>query len=139
VHGVIPVTHTEGCAQAIGGLEFKVLNRTLAGWISHPNVVGAVVIGLGCEGATIKTILERRGAEGFPRTIPVEHYGIQEVGGTAKAIKQGIALVEKVLAALPRFERVELPVSHLALALKCGGSDAFSAITANPALGVVSD
>ena len=139
VDGVVPVTHASGCAQAIGGESYQVLNRTLAGWIFHPNVVGAVVIGLGCEGTTFKSILRTKQELELTSEIPLEHFGIQEVGGTAEAIARGIECVERVLAALPRFERVEVPVSKLNLALNCGGSDALSSLTANPALGGVSD
>lgn len=139
VDGVVPVTHASGCAQAIGGLGYQVLNRTLAGWIFHPNVVGAVVIGLGCEGTTLSSILAERNRSGRAGQIPLEHLNVQDVGGSATAIQQGIAAVERVLGTLPRFARTPLPVSHLKLALNCGGSDGLSGLTANPALGSVSD
>lgn len=139
LHGVIPVSHASGCAQAIGGLGYEVLNRTLAGWLFHPNVVGAVVIGLGCEGTTLKSILASKQAAGRKGDLLLEQLNIQDVGGTAEAIAQGIAAVERLLVKLPRFHRTELPVSHLNLALNCGGSDGLSGLTANPALGVVSD
>jgi altronate dehydratase len=139
VDGVIPVTHTAGCAQAIGGLGYRVLNRTLAGWIFHPNVVGAVVIGLGCEGTTFKSILASHQTSPDAAGIPLETLNIQDVGGTAACIAQGIEAVERVLGQLPRFQREELPVSEIGIALNCGGSDAFSSLTANPVLGIVSD
>jgi altronate dehydratase len=139
VDGVVPVTHQSGCAQAIGGLGYQVLNRTLAGWIFHPNVVGAVVIGLGCEGTTFKSILEARQMRPDAAGIPLETLNIQDVGGTAECIRKGTEAVEKVLKRLPRFERVDIPVSELGIALNCGGSDAFSSLTANPALGIASD
>ena len=139
VDGVVPVCHASGCAQAVGGESYQVLNRTLAGWVFHPNVVGAVVIGLGCEGTTFKSILETKRTSGLDSEIPLETLNIQDVGGTAETIAEAIRRVEKVLSSLPRFARQELPVSHLGLALNCGGSDAFSALTANPALGLASD
>lgn len=139
IDGVVPVTHTAGCAQAIGGLGYQVLNRTLAGWIFHPNVVGAVVIGLGCEGTTFKSILAAHQTAPDAAEIPLETLNIQDVGGTAACIAQGIEAVERVLARLPKFEREELPVSEIGIALNCGGSDAFSSLTANPVLGIVSD
>lgn len=139
VDGVVPVTHQSGCAQAMGGLSHQVLNRTLAGWMFHPNVVGAVVIGLGCEGTTAKTIFAARDAMGLVQDIPVETLTIQDVGGTAAAIEAGTQAVQRVLASLPTFQRQALPVSQLNLALNCGGSDAFSSLTANPVLGLVSD
>lgn len=137
--GVIPVTHSSGCGTSIGGENYQILNRTLAGWIFHPNVVGAVVIGLGCEGTTFKSVVQSQKELKLSSDIPIEHFDIQEVGGTAEAISRGIASVEKVLESLPAFTRTELPVSLLNLALNCGGSDSFSSLTANPALGVVSD
>jgi altronate hydrolase len=139
VDGVVPVTHASGCAQAIGGQSYEVLNRTLAGWMHHPNVVGAVVIGLGCEGTTFRSILAAKQSLQLTSDIPLRSFGIQEVGGTAAAIERGIAAVDEVLQALPSFERRELPVGALKLALNCGGSDGLSGITANPVLGVVSD
>lgn len=137
VDGVVPLTHAQGCAQAIGGAGHSTLNRTLAGSIFHPNVVGAVIVGLGCEGTTASTILAARPADASD--IPIETLGIQETGGTAAAIRAGVAAVERVLGRLPPFAREPVPVSEITLALNCGGSDAFSAITANPALGVASD
>jgi altronate hydrolase len=139
IDGVIPVTHQSGCAQAIGGLGYQVLNRTLAGWIFHPNVVGAVVIGLGCEGTTFKSILETKKKLNLNSEIPIETLNIQDTGGTAQTIRESISRVEKVLSSLPKFQRKDLPVSYLNLALNCGGSDSFSSLTANPALGVASD
>ena len=89
IHGVIPITHGSGCAQATEGLGNTVLNRTLAGWIFHPNVVAAVVIGLGCEKTTAASILEARDKMGLVRDVVLEQFSIQDVGGTAAAIQQG--------------------------------------------------
>lgn len=139
IDGLVPITHGAGCAQAIGGLSYETLNKTIAGWIFHPNVVGAVVIGLGCEGTTFNSILEFQQRLHLKNSIPVESLGIQESGGTSKTIELGVAAVERVLAKLDSFSRTPIPVSQLGLALNCGGSDAFSSITANPALGVASD
>jgi altronate hydrolase len=137
IDGVVPLTHAQGCAQAIGGAGHSTLNRTLAGSIFHPNVVGAVIVGLGCEGTTASTILAAR--PNGATDIPIETFGIQDTGGTAAAIRAGIAAVERVFAQLLPFAREAVPISEITLALNCGGSDAFSAITANPALGVASD
>lgn len=136
IDGVVPITHGQGCAQAIGGEGYQLLNRTLAGWIRHPNVVGAVVVGLGCEGTTFESMLAAgAGAE----RLVVRKVGIQDAGGTSAAIAAATRAVREVLDALPRFARVPLPASELALALNCGGSDGLSGLTANPALGVASD
>ncbi|MHB9156120.1 MAG: UxaA family hydrolase [Endomicrobiales bacterium] len=132
--GIVPVTHSSGCAQAVGGLSYNVLNKTLAGWLDHPNVVGTLVVGLGCEVVTLESLKEN-----IVNTVPMEYLSIQDEGGARKAIKRGIDTLERMIAALPRFKRVRLPVSLLNVALNCGGSDAFSSITANPALGFAGD
>ncbi|MCK6682150.1 MAG: altronate dehydratase family protein [Thermoanaerobaculia bacterium] len=139
VDGVIPLTHTSGCTQAIGGPAYRLLNRTLAGSIFHPNVAGALVVGLGCEGTTFRSVLQERARLGPTEDILIETLGIQEAGGTQEAVLQGVAAVERILASLPVYRREPLPVGALKLALNCGGSDAFSGLTANPALGVASD
>ena len=139
IHGVIPITHGAGCAQASEGLGTAVLNRTLAGWIFHPNVVAAVVIGLGCEKTTATTILEAKARMGLVRDVVVDRFSIQAVGGTASAIQHGIETVQRMLDSLPPLTRAPVAISELALALNCGGSDAFSALTANPLLGRCSD
>lgn len=139
IDGIIPICHAAGCTQSIGGEYHQVLNRTLAGWIFHPNVVGAVVVGLGCEGTTFKSILQAKKVMRLDSDIPLETLNIQDNGGTAQTIQEAIKRVEKVLASLPPLKREELSVSHLGLALNCGGSDAFSSLTANPALGLASD
>lgn len=145
VDGVIPVTHSQGCAQAIGGLGYESLNKTLSGWIYHPNVVGALVIGLGCEGTTWKSIEEQakvfqesRGAKARTDLV-CDHMGIQAEGGTAKTIRAGRDKVEKLLTKIKPSVRTSCPVSSLKIALNCGGSDGFSSVTANPLLGYVSD
>lgn len=139
LHGVVPLTHGSGCAQSIGGAGYQLLNRTLAGSIFHPNVVGALIVGLGCEGTTIESVLEARARAKLTHEVPLKRLGIQDAGGTEEAIRSGVAAVERILNELPAFRREPLPVRHLRLALNCGGSDSFSGLTANPALGVASD
>ena len=133
---VVPVVHSGGCAQSANGYPIEILNRALAGWINHPNVVGAVVIGLGCELVRLETI--------FPSVkerpnIPISFFDIQKSGGVAESIQKGIVLTKRIISSLSPMKRKELPLSFLTLAAKCGGSDAFSVITANPALGAASD
>jgi altronate hydrolase len=140
IDGVIPITYGGGCALAIGGLEYQLLNRTIAGWIDHPNVVGAVIVGVGCEGINYKSILDE-----FLATSPImqkdrlEFFNIQDIGGVRKSIQYGINKVKKIILKLPLYKRAVLPVSSLCVALNCGGSDSFSGLTANPALGNASD
>ena len=139
VDGVIPVIHSEGCAQGIGGYTYEILNRTLAGWLDHPNIVGAMVIGLGCEGTTFKSIMSHLSSKSRLDRKLVESFNIQDAGGTKNAIKLGIDKVKKILSKLPTYKRTNIPVARLSVALNCGGSDAYSSITANPALGIAAD
>ena len=139
IDGVVPITHNSGCAQKAGGFSDRLLNKTIAGWLYNPNVVGAVVVGLGCEDVSIKSIKSSLGLRSKLNKPLLESFNIQDVGGTKKAVDLGIKKVKKILSGLPDFNRVELPVSLLTVALNCGGSDAFSAITANPALGISGD
>ena len=139
IDGIIPITHNSGCAQKTGGFSDKLLNKTIAGWLYNPNVVGAVVVGLGCEDVNIKSITSSLGSRSKLNKPLLESFNIQDAGGTKKAVNLGIKKVKKILSGLPDFNRVELPVSLLTVALNCGGSDAFSAITANPALGISGD
>lgn len=139
IDGVIPVTHSMGCAQAIDGLNYRTLNNTLAGWTHHPNVVGTLFIGLGCEGTTYQSIKKQAVLLGYQSISPELHFCIQDKGGTQAAINFGIEQIERLIDKLPKFKREKLPAKELALALNCGGSDAFSSLTANPALGVASD
>lgn len=135
IDGIIPITHLCGCAQAIDGYGYKILNRTISGWLDHPNVVASLVIGLGCEVVTLRSLMAGLNS----KHMSVECLNIQEVGGTKKTIKLGIERLKRLLRNLPEFRRINLPVSLLTMALQCGGSNAFSAITANPALGIAGD
>lgn len=135
--GIVPVTHQAGCAQAIGGDNYNLLNKTLYGWVNHPNVVGALVIGLGCEGTTFKSILQS-GAS-LRSDLIIETINIQNEGGTQKTIEKGTAQLKNLLSQIKPAVRQTFPISEMNLALNCGGSDAFSSITANPVLGLVSD
>jgi altronate hydrolase len=139
IDGVVPIIHMSGCAQSIGGYANRILNSTLIGWITNPNVVGCLIIGLGCEVVTPKSLIDSvKLKETFGETS-VDFLSIQEVGGSRKTIELGIERLERILSNLPEFKRTNLPVSKLTVALNCGGSDAFSGITANPALGVAGD
>jgi len=136
IDSVVPVSYGGGCALADSGDNCRVLRKTISGWITNPNVVGTVIIGLGCEtvdyGSIIKDIPGR-----IRKTISA--FNIQESGGAKRAVEKGIAEVKKIHSKLPVFKRTDIPVSKLVLALNCGGSDAFSGLSANPALGIASD
>jgi altronate hydrolase len=131
VDGVIALTHGTGCGMDMGE-SMQVLRRTMAGYARHPNVAAVIFIGLGCEANQITSLF---GAEGLKESDRIARYNMQDLGGTARAIERGVALVREMLPAANRIERVPVPASHLMLGLQCGGSDGYSGITANPALG----
>ena len=136
VDGVVALTHGTGCGMASRGTGWDVLQRTLQGYARHPNIGALVVLGLGCEVNAVSGLMADLGLDG---EIPVESFTIQDAGGTAAAIAQGEKLVRGMAADLRGTRREEVGVEHLVLGLQCGGSDAWSGLTANPALGVASD
>ncbi|MGV1007875.1 MAG: UxaA family hydrolase [Dermatophilaceae bacterium] len=136
VDEVVAITHGTGCGMAGSGEGWQVLRRTLAGYARNPNVGGLVVIGLGCEVNTLDGLL---GELALSPEVPVSHLSIQSAGGTAPAIAQASEAVLAMARALATAERRTVGVEQLVLGLQCGGSDAWSALTANPALGVASD
>ncbi|MGO9096268.1 MAG: UxaA family hydrolase [Bryobacteraceae bacterium] len=129
IDGVVAFPHGEGCGHAFGP-DVDQLRRTLAGVLDHPNVAGAVLLGLGCE---VNQIGHYRGN---PRLVGLT---LQESGGTRATVEAARREIRKLMDAAAGEERVEIPVSKLVLGLNCGGSDSFSGITANPALGACSD
>lgn len=136
VDGVVPLVHGTGCGMAGRGEGFDVIERTQWGYASHPNFAGVLLVGLGCEVFQIGRLKERyRIEEG-------EHFRsftIQETGGTRRSIEAGVAAVRDILAVADRARRETVPASELVVGLQCGGSDGYSGITANPALGLASD
>lgn len=134
VDGVVAFPHSEGCGQAAGP-HVEVLRRTLAGVLDHPNVSGAVLIGLGCEVNQI--------ADYFPgetwRTERLVGLTIQMTGGTRATVEAGRREVRRLIERAAGERRAPVPAWKLVLGLNCGGSDSFSGITANPALGVCAD
>jgi altronate hydrolase len=135
VDGVVALTHKTGCGMS--DLEpLRLLRRTLAGYATHPNFAAIIVLGLGCEVNQIPGLMESGGLDGKPR---VRAMTIQSTGGTAKTVAKGVDFVREVLADANAVTRTTVPASHLCVALQCGGSDGYSGITANPALGAASD
>lgn len=132
VDGVAAFPHAEGCGHSIGP-DTEQLHRVLRGVIDHPNVAGAVILGLGCEINQIDRYLAE-----LPREL-LDGFTLQETGGTPATVEAGISAVERHIERAAAMRRVELPASKIVLGLNCGGSDSFSGITANPALGVCSD
>ena len=135
IDGVVCFAHADGCGQAEGP-DMQVLRRTLDGVTDHPNVAAAVVIGLGCEVNQISYFTRPQDANG---RAPRRGFTLQESGGTRHAIEDSVKAVWELIEEVGRLERVECPSSKLVAALECGGSDAFSGVTANPAVGYFSD
>ncbi|MEO6996934.1 MAG: altronate dehydratase family protein [Terracoccus sp.] len=136
VDGVVALTHGTGCGMANRGPGWDVLRRTLQGYARHPNIGALVVLGLGCEVNTVTGLMDDLGLRD---DMPLAAYTIQDVGGTRAAIDHGVSLVRGMARDLRGTRREDVGVEHLVLGLQCGGSDGFSGLTANPALGVASD
>jgi altronate dehydratase large subunit len=133
VKGVISIPHSHGCAQLTHDAEQTA--RTLIGIGRNPNVAAVLVIGLGCEVVDPFMIASKIGESGKL----VKGFVIQEIGGTPKAVKEGIKIVRQMLAYASRFKRERVSMDSLILGVECGGSDACSGLSANPALGITSD
>ncbi|WBB80324.1 altronate dehydratase family protein [Micromonospora sp. WMMD882] len=136
VDGVVPITHGVGCAVDPQGLGLKVLQRTLRGYAQHPNFGAVVAIGLGCETNQLDDLLE---VDLSAVDRPVASFNMQDVGGTARSIRRGIELVTSLLPEVNDVRRTPVPAAELVVGLQCGGSDGYSGITANPALGAAVD
>ena len=136
VDGVVALGHGTGCGMGIDGEPMNLLRRTIAGYARHPNFAGVLVLGLGCETDQISGLLAAEGLEESPTLTTMT---IQDTGGTTKTVKEGVARLKAMLPAANDVRRETVPASHLTLALQCGGSDGYSGITANPALGACVD
>jgi altronate hydrolase len=136
VDGVIALAHGTGCGMASSGEGYEALQRVLWGYATHANVGATIFIGLGCEVMQIGRMKEMFGASGSERFHGLT---IQETGGTRKTIEAGVKAIEALLPEVDKARREPIPVSELVVGLQCGGSDGFSGITANPALGAATD
>ncbi len=136
VDGVVALTHGTGCGMDTQGEGMQILRRTLAGYARHANFGGVLMVGLGCEANQISSL---QGAEHLEDGPLLRSFNIQDTGGTSKTIAHGIALIEAMLPHANAVERKTVPASHIVVGLQCGGSDGYSGITANPALGAAVD
>ena len=136
VDGIVALTHGMGCATDSEGEELRVLRRTLGGYAKHPNFSAVLVVGLGCETNQIQGLIAQEGLQEGARLIT---FNIQDTGGTAKTVARGVELINKLLPEANRVKRRPVPASHLTVGLQCGGSDGYSGISANPALGAAVD
>ena len=136
VDGVVALTHGMGCATASDGEELQVLRRTLGGYARHANFAAVLVVGLGCETNQIQGLIAQEGLQEGARLVA---FNIQDSGGTAKTVARGVELIQGMLAEANRVSRQPVPAKHLMVGLQCGGSDGYSGISANPALGAAVD
>jgi altronate hydrolase len=136
VDGVVAFPHGSGCGMEMTGEPMDLLRRTIGGYARHPNLAGAVLVGLGCERNDLAGLCA---AERLVRGPSLHTLVMQDAGGTRRTIEAGIAAVEAMLPRANDVARRTVPASHLTVGLQCGGSDGFSAITANPALGAAVD
>ena len=136
IDGVVALTHGMGCATDSEGEELQVLRRTLGGYARHPNFAAVLVVGLGCETNQIQGLIAQEGLQEGARLIA---FNIQDTGGTAKTVARGVAEIQRLLPEADRVQRQPVPARHLTVGLQCGGSDGYSGISANPALGAAVD
>jgi altronate hydrolase len=126
----VALTHGTGCGMAADGDGIRLLRRTLNGYARHPNFAAILVIGLGCEVNQLT---------GFDLPVDTPTMTIQELGGTSATVRRGLEVIRELLPAANAVTRSPVPASELVLGLQCGGSDGYSGITANPALGAAAD
>lgn len=136
VDGVVPIVHGTGCGMAAGGDGYDYLMNTVTGYLRHPNFAGVLLVGLGCEVMQIDAVI-REG--GFNQGRLFRSLTIQETGGIRAAMSRGAGYVREMLPGADAVERTPVPADRLVLGLQCGGSDGYSGITANPALGAAVD
>ncbi|MBK8811869.1 MAG: altronate dehydratase [Acidobacteria bacterium] len=138
VDGVVAIPHNKGCG-CQDGSNLDVMMRVLSNYADHPNVGGVVLIDLGCEKTNLGYVEKYLTNRERPINKPVYKIGIQEVGGTQAAIQAGLEYVKEMLPKVNESMREDFPISELVLGVKCGGSDGFSGISANPSLGYTAD
>lgn len=136
VDGVAAFAQTSGCGMSSPSEHFDLLRRTLAGYARHPNLAGVLVVGLGCERNQVADLVESQGLKPGPL---MRSFVMQDSGGTRATIAAGIAAVEAMLPLANAVKREPVSAAHLKIGLECGGSDGFSGIGANPALGAAMD
>ncbi|HET9147481.1 MAG TPA: altronate dehydratase family protein [Acetobacteraceae bacterium] len=136
VDGVAAFSHGLGCGMEMTGEPMALLRRTMAGYIRHPNLAAALIVGLGCERNQIAGLMAEQGLSVGPN---LRTFTMQETGGTRRTIEAGIEAVKAILPEANRVARQPVSAAHLIVGLQCGGSDGFSSITANPALGAAMD
>ena len=136
VDGIVPIAHASGCGMSGDNEGYETLMRTLRGYAQNPNFGGILLVGLGCEVMQVPDLVGRgrmRGDNNF------RHMTIQQTGGTRRTVERGVEALRDMAEVANAYRREPIPVSELVIGMQCGGSDGYSGITANPALGVASD
>ena len=136
IDGIVPISHGTGCGMSGANEGYDTLFRTLAGYAQHPNFGGLILIGLGCE---VMQVAELVGGRPIRADGELRYMTIQAEGGTRKTIEKGLKQLRGIAKLANNATRQPAPISHLTVGMQCGGSDGYSGITANPALGVASD
>jgi altronate hydrolase len=146
VDGVISFRHEAGCAMAYDGVRHRMLAQVLGGIAKHANIGGFLLVGLGCEQGTLDHLVQSQKlyqlntpSNGSANDNAVPVLSIQSTGGTRLTVERGVEIVAKLLPQVNAAKRTEVPASHLICGVECGGSDGYSGITANPALGAAAD
>ena len=134
IDGIVPITHSTGCGMNTVSEGMEIFQRTIDGFKNHPNFSHVFVIGLGCECAQVSLF-----DESLKKHNRIHFLTIQDEGGTKKIVEKVFSQIKNLLNEANDTERTSQPISHLTLALQCGGSDGYSGITANPALGIAAD
>lgn len=136
IDGVVPIVHGTGCGMSGRDEGYETLHRTLTGWARNPNFGGVIMAGLGCEVMQVASLVgpdKLRGDGNF------RHMTIQDVGGTRRSVERGVAMLKELAVDVNKIARAPAGLEHLMVGMQCGGSDGYSGITANPALGHASD
>ncbi|CAG9166542.1 UxaA family hydrolase [Cupriavidus pampae] len=136
VDGVVAFAQSSGCGMSSPSEHFDLLRRTIAGYARHANLAGVLIVGLGCERNQVNTLVE---SQGLAPGEQLHTLVMQDTGGTRATIEAGIRAIESMLPQANACTRQRVSASHLKIGLECGGSDGFSGITANPALGAAMD
>ncbi|WP_127903175.1 UxaA family hydrolase [Solirhodobacter olei] len=136
IDGVVPITHQTGCGMSATNEGYRTLYRTLAGYAKNPNFGGILLLGLGCEVMQIPDLV---GRDKLREDGNFRYMTIQQSGGTRRTIERALEVLREMAVEADKARRTPQPVSHLTVGLQCGGSDGYSGITANPALGYASD
>jgi len=136
VDGIVPIVHGTGCGMSARDEGYATLFRTLSGFAQHPNFAAILLIGLGCE---VMQIADLVGDRKIRKNGDLRYMTIQQTGGTRRTIEAGLKELRELAGQANKAERTPVPISEITVGMQCGGSDGYSGITANPALGIASD